>query len=468
MYNKLNRMDLNTKDNKSVDVNDNKSVDNKSVDDKKNLDVKDKKSVDDKKNLDVKDNNSLILYNYTKVGLSVLVQGYRMCKSPKHVEFSGNDISIPSFGWRMSKYVRDINTKLDLKMCMLTKGTYVVEYEHEDKKYDIEILLDKQDYERNVDGKVGRIIRIVMKVLNHKKIKNCNTHNILVSFSEYCKKKVDSFFDVFDVEGEVTKRLAFHEGYWQKLNMVQSRDLDSIFLPKDTKENLLKFIHEFLNEDNHDDYIKYGKPYKCNILLHGLPGSGKTSLINSLATEIKSDIGILTFDKNTDDMKLSEALRTFVDEDDDEKCRILVIEDIDCLFTGRKKTEDVNNSVTFSGLLNCLDGMSRMEGMIIFMTANDISNLDGALLRPGRIDYKVKFDHADEYQVKNMFETFLPEQVDVFSKFYRKVGCKKFTTACLHQFLFDYRKSENILDEMDKFLEVIKEDVTFDGKNMYC
>jgi len=42
--------------------------------------------------------------------------------------------------------------------------------------------------------------------------------------------------------------------------------------------------------------------------------------------------------------------------------------------------------VSFSGLLNAIDGVRSQEGRILFMTTNHKENLDPALLRPGRAD----------------------------------------------------------------------------------
>jgi mitochondrial chaperone BCS1 len=52
--------------------------------------------------------------------------------------------------------------------------------------------------------------------------------------------------------------------------------------------------------------------------------------------------------------------------------------------------------VTFSGLLNALDGVRSQEGRILVMTTNHIEKLDPALKRPGRADVHVKLDHASE------------------------------------------------------------------------
>lgn len=44
--------------------------------------------------------------------------------------------------------------------------------------------------------------------------------------------------------------------------------------------------------------------------------------------------------------------------------------------------------MTFSGLLNCLDGVASTEARILFMTTNYLNRLDPALVRPGRVDVK--------------------------------------------------------------------------------
>lgn len=53
-----------------------------------------------------------------------------------------------------------------------------------------------------------------------------------------------------------------------------------------------------------------------------------------------------------------------------------------------KAAYDGLNRVTFSGLLNCLDGVASTEARILFMTTNYLERLDPALVRPGRVDVK--------------------------------------------------------------------------------
>ncbi len=55
------------------------------------------------------------------------------------------------------------------------------------------------------------------------------------------------------------------------------------------------------------------------------------------------------------------------------KNAFVVLEDVDAMFVKRKKSEDSQeNSISFSGLLNALDGIASVEGRILFMTTNRI------------------------------------------------------------------------------------------------
>lgn len=75
---------------------------------------------------------------------------------------------------------------------------------------------------------------------------------------------------------------------------------------------------------------------------------------------------------------------------------IILLEDIDALFVGREavKKDQHSRQISFSGLLNALDGVRSQEGRILFMTTNHREKLDPALMRPGRADYHVKLNNA--------------------------------------------------------------------------
>jgi chaperone BCS1 len=64
------------------------------------------------------------------------------------------------------------------------------------------------------------------------------------------------------------------------------------------------------------------------------------------------------------------------------------------------------SSVTFSGLLNALDGVASSEERIIFMTTNHFDRLDPALIRPGRVDVKEVLDDATGEQARRLYVKF--------------------------------------------------------------
>jgi len=246
--------------------------------------------------------------------------------------------------------------------------------------------------------------------------------------------------------------------YFQYLGKRTKRDIDSIYLPKAQKDDILKDLEKFINSETKKRYHKLGINYKRIYLLEGLPGTGKTSLITGLASKFNYNISIISFvPKMTDiDLIMSlKSLRGFEEEDRKHKKTFIVFEDIDCIFKERKSNDEHRNNITFSGLLNALDGITTND-IICFITTNYKHNLDSALLRPGRIDYIMRFDYATKEQIIDIFREFTSEtNNDVIQEFYDKCAKLtkiKFTTALLQQYLIKYidkpREAIDNLNEM--------------------
>ena len=137
---------------------------------------------------------------------------------------------------------------------------------------------------------------------------------------------------------------------------------------------------------------------------------------------------------------------------------ILLLEDIDALFVDRKNNDSNKSMVSFSGILNVLDGIGRKNKLITFMTTNYKNRLDKALIRSGRIDYQMHFGFATIEQIKKMYDNFFPHLSDKWSTFKKKISHLQLTTAILQKFFFDNMKSEDLSKNIKKLKEIIKND----------
>ena len=260
-----------------------------------------------------------------------------------------------------------------------------------------------------------------------------------------------------------TMRIYYYKkDYWALLSKSPKRSMNTIYLKEGQRENILSKIEMFFDENTRDIYIKFGIPYKCVNLIYGPPGSGKTSIIKGLASQLGCDLYVLPISKDMLDTHLVDAFSYINQNDEDEpKRKIIVIEDIDTLFDDRKQG-DKDNGITLQAVLNCLDGFICIEGTMLFLTANKPEVLDFALMRSCRIDTKIELSYSDKYQTECMFNTFFPDITNKFNDFYNKIKHKKYTTANLQEFLFYNRNSKNIIDDLSLFDEILKKN---DPKN---
>jgi chaperone BCS1 len=187
------------------------------------------------------------------------------------------------------------------------------------------------------------------------------------------------------------------------------RPLDSVILKAGLADRLLADVQEFSKSQAW--YVDRGIPYRRGYLLHGPPGCGKSSFIMALAGALEYNICILNLNERglTDD-KLNMLLSVAPPRS------IILLEDVDAAFA-KREAKEMAYTVTFSGLLNCLDGVASTEERIVFMTTNHIDRLDPALIRPGRVDVKAEIGEADEGQVYSMFKRFYPDHLELVGDF---------------------------------------------------
>ena len=194
------------------------------------------------------------------------------------------------------------------------------------------------------------------------------------------------------------------------------RLLDSVILKPGEKELLVYDIERF--RSSRDRYRQLGVPYHRGYLLYGPPGTGKTSLISALGAKFEMSIYVVNLTEFTD-----RSLRSAINDVPENS--VVLLEDIDCMRTGNRRPEQAEVSkpteagsesksaagqfgVTLSGLLNVVDGFHALENVLFVMTTNRIEVLDPALLRPGRIDYKLYMGPAVKSQKVELYLRFFP------------------------------------------------------------
>jgi chaperone BCS1 len=205
---------------------------------------------------------------------------------------------------------------------------------------------------------------------------------------------------------------------WRKTTSQRPAGLDSLAINNDIKD---KFKNEFkFFMESKEEFHRLNLPYKMTYLLHGVPGSGKTSLIRALASDYSLSIARINLNDFSDDGFYKAITKV-------PKKSIVLIEDFDSTSSTKKRkiNRDLIDSdsdtkddfetfsfLTLSGILNTLDGIVSLNECIIFLTTNNIGAIDEALYRTGRVDVIRELPKINEDVVSEYFEKLYPNIKD--------------------------------------------------------
>jgi hypothetical protein len=234
---------------------------------------------------------------------------------------------------------------------------------------------------------------------------------------------------------------------WKSEPFNNHRRLETIALPDGC--DLLQHVHEF--QTNEAWYADRGLPYKCVVLLHGPPGTGKSVTANAICNFLGRSKCNLSLQFFRDDQELFAARAAidvrqvvFVIDDCDAHVNAL-LQRTDALPPPDKTTDDMSaaetlalaqaqamhamaiasmqskiggqaaantaamggkpSTITLAGFLQFLDGYGA-DGMVVVMTTNMKDKLDRALWRSCRVDYCLEMPAVSADQVKKLYSLF--------------------------------------------------------------
>jgi hypothetical protein len=369
------------------------------------------------------------------------------------------------------------------------------------------IMVDKDVWfnieECKINDKSGELSRLTFRIhakahtLQHLKdyVSRCRDA-YAVNINDKLGTNKTYYFDHITPENfENTDMAIFEQGVFES-----NKTFDNLFYAE--KDIVQQRVEHFIN--NSDWYKTHGIPHMLGFMLHGLPGTGKTSTIKAMAnktgrhvinvrlSEIKTKTclkklfcneTIHIIDPHT---RQKESIHVPINK------RLYVVEDIDAMSELVRKREyknkihkqdDLNededetndaaeypdceteaelekymadvfnkekietkkeskikedrDKVTFSDLLNILDGTLEFPGRMICFTTNHLTVIDSALIRPGRIDMIIEFLNASRVDIKNMMEHFYDLQ-DMDSELFEVIKDCAISPAKIVQIMFKH------------------------------
>ncbi len=229
----------------------------------------------------------------------------------------------------------------------------------------------------------------------------------------------------------------------------------------------LPFLHK-------DLFREYSLRPPKGVLLYGPPGCGKTLIAKAVANSLAKKIAEARGDDSKEaksfflNIKGPELLNKFVGETERhirlifqrarEKASegtpvIVFFDEMDSIFRTRGSgvSSDVETTVV-PQLLAEIDGVEGLENVIVIGASNREDMIDPAILRPGRLDVKIKIERPDAEAAQDIFSKYLTESLPVHADDLAEFGGDR--AACVRAMIERVVERMYAESEDNRFLEV--------------
>ena len=138
-------------------------------------------------------------------------------------------------------------------------------------------------------------------------------------------------------------------------------------------------------------YRQLGITAPRGIVLYGPPGCGKTHLAKALATDVKAKFFFINGPAVVGTMQgeTESNLRRIFNEAAHHAPSLIFIDELDAIAPHRERSGSQSEVRAVTTLLSAMDGLGKVEGVVVIGTTNRLEAVDVALRRPGRFDREV-------------------------------------------------------------------------------
>lgn len=270
--------------------------------------------------------------------------------------------------------------------------------------------------------------------------------NIIIKTLGRNQKPILDLIESFAVKPKETELSIYaYKEEWDVISRVNKRPLSSVILRKDIKDDIVSNLTYFYS--NREWFVTRGLSYKQTYVLHGLPGTGKSSTIKALASNFNKNICLIDITAMSnaafEKAMASVPKNSIVLIEDFDSCKALHSRDAGS--NGTNGMAELMEVLSLSKVLNVLDGVVSLDDTVVFLTTNHLDKIDDALIRKGRVDYIFEIPYLEDAEIKEYIKLMYPDA---------KIPNKTFDTiaGCDIQSIFlEYK------EDFDSFVERLAE-----------